>query len=168
MCLSLLCLVYHLWIDGSLKSDSPFFVIMTSSSPLNDKILSLVASQSVMYSLSPLNRHIAKSPFCLLLCLVRHLWTVNTPSLVISNRLCPVCHIWTDEYPISSFFVVMSSSAPLNDKASYLVIPTHHAQVIWWSLICYVNIYLWTVKIVKLFSSILISIWFESSHFSNL
>ena len=63
------------------------------------------------------------SPFCLLLCPVRHLWTVNTLSLIISNQLCPVRHLWTDEYPISHFFVIMSSSSPLNDKASCLVIP---------------------------------------------
>ena len=90
---------------------------MSSSSPLNDKISNLV----VMSSLSPLNRQIAKSPFCLLLYPVRYLWTVNTPSLVISNRLCPICHLWTDEYPISSFFIIMSSLSPLNDKISSLV-----------------------------------------------
>jgi len=47
-----------------IKSDFPqwnyFFVIMSNSSPLNDKIPSLVASQSVT-SLRPLNRQIAKS-----------------------------------------------------------------------------------------------------------
>ena len=106
------------------------FVIMFSLSPLNDKISSMVASQSVVSSLSPLTRQTAKSPFCLLLCLVHHLWIVNTPSLVISNRLYPVCHLWTDEYPILSFFIIMSSSSPMNDKTSCPVIPNHHVLII--------------------------------------
>jgi len=49
---------------------------MSSSSPLNDKILSLVAYQSVMSSQAPLNRQIAKS----------HLFTYCYVHLIISKQ----------------------------------------------------------------------------------
>ena len=43
--------------------------------------------------------------------------------MVISNQLCPVHHLWTDDYPILPFFVIMSSLSTLNDKISYLTNP---------------------------------------------
>ena len=95
---SRLCLVRHLWTDRCPDFILPF-VVISSSSPLNDKTSSPVTPNQ--------------------LCPVRHLWTINVLSLVISNRLCPVRHLWTDEYPnLIILFVVMSSSSPLNDKGS--------------------------------------------------
>ena len=49
------------------------------------------------------------STFRLILSPVHRLWIVNTPSLVIFNWLCLILHLWTNEYPISPCFVVMSS-----------------------------------------------------------
>jgi len=104
MCLSLSCPVYHLWIDGFIKPGSPSFCCYVLLLPLNDKILSLAASQLVMSSSSPLSWQIAKFHlFCLLLCPVCHLWIVNILSLVISNRLYPVSYLWIDDYLISTF-----------------------------------------------------------------
>ena len=74
---------------------------MSSSSPLNDKILSLVASQSVT-SLRPLNQQIAKShPFSpvgtisLPSCPVHHVWMTKFWAWWLLNRLRP-CDLWTD------------------------------------------------------------------------
>ena len=95
------------WISSHIFQSSRdyFFVIMSSSSHLNEKKFELggFSIGYVQFATSePTDSQVFL--FGLLLCPVRHLWTVNTPNLVISNRLCPVYHLWTDEYPISSFF----------------------------------------------------------------
>jgi len=58
-------LVTHLWTDKTQISSLSLvgaihFAFMSSSSPLNGRILRLVASQSVMSSLLPLNWQISK------------------------------------------------------------------------------------------------------------
>ena len=101
-----LYLVCHLWTDE--YPISPFFVVMSYSSPLNDNSEHGGFSIGHVQFITSEPTDSQVSPFCLLLCPVRHLWTVNTPNLVISSQLCPIHHLWTDEYPISPFFVVMS------------------------------------------------------------
>jgi len=92
--------------------------------------LEFSVSYSIMSSSSPLNRRVLKIEFTfrLLVCPVHHLCTLNSPSLVISNRLCSVCHLWTDEYPISPSL----SLCPVR----YLW--TTRLRV-WWFLISYVQ-----------------------------
>ena len=102
---------------------------MSRSSPLNGKALNSKVSPLVMSNPSPLNRSMSgfhipvpcRLPFVVMSS--HHLWTTNTLNLVILNRSCLLHHLWTDEYPISFFFIVTSSLSPLNEKISSLIIP---------------------------------------------
>ena len=123
---SQLCSVRHLWTDRC-----PYFIFpflsMSSHPPLNEKNSNSV----ILNQLCPV-RHLwtdGYSDLTLLLGL-RHLWTTNALSLIISNRLSPVRHLWTDEYPnLILSFVVMSSSSPLNNKPLNLEIPNQLCPV---------------------------------------
>jgi len=116
--------------------------VISSSLPLNQqivnthlsffhmtKVLNLGISQLIMSSPSPLNHRCADfifSPSWTSLCC--HVQSItseqqNTLSLVILSQSCLVHHLWTNEYPISLFFIVTSSSSPLNDNILGLITP---------------------------------------------
>jgi len=100
MCLSLSRLVYHLWIDGSLKMSSPSFyrcVQFATSERQISRLGGFLISYVQSITSEPTDSQV--SSFILPSCPVYHLWMLKLWIRKCLNWPCPIHHLWTDQCP---------------------------------------------------------------------